>query len=133
MKRLRHPQSWRGDRAEPPTNAILHPDRSRNLEWRRSGQIHLPNKRPQGQGRAAAIPARLFARSVRPNRRNPEGETKKKVRCVSKMFGEGVEKNDAKRDRRKCERQPIDIRSKKNKKSAAEDEKIKMVFLVARR
>src|SRR6266567_1176309 len=56
------------------------------------------------------------------NRRNPEGETQKKVRCVSKMFGERIEKNDAKRDRRKRERQPIDICSKKNKKNAAEDE-----------
>src|SRR5437763_2954702 len=56
------------------------------------------------------------------NRRNPEGETQKKVRCVSKMFGERIEKNDAKRDRRKCERHPIDICSKKNKKDAAEDE-----------
>src|SRR4029079_4341834 len=54
--------------------------------------------------------------------RNPEGETQKKVRCVSKMFGERIEKNDAKRDRRKRERQPIDICSKKNKKGAAEDE-----------
>src|SRR5438874_10957388 len=26
------------------------------------------------------------------DRRNPEGETKKKVRCVSKMFGERIEK-----------------------------------------
>jgi len=56
------------------------------------------------------------------DRRNPERETKKKVRRVSKMFGERVEKNDAKRDRRKRERQPIDICSKKNKKNAAEDE-----------
>src|SRR5207244_13369291 len=56
------------------------------------------------------------------DRRNPEGETKKKVRCVSKMFGERIEKNDAKRDRRKRERQPINICSKKNKKSTAEDE-----------
>src|SRR5213592_619724 len=29
------------------------------------------------------------------DRRNPEGETKKKVRCVSKVFGERIEKNDA--------------------------------------
>src|SRR5207302_3509537 len=56
------------------------------------------------------------------DRRNPEGETQKEVRCVSKMFGERIEKNDAKRDRRKRERQPIDICSKKNKKGAAEDE-----------
>src|SRR5882757_3569295 len=56
------------------------------------------------------------------DRRNPEGETQKKVRCVSKMFGERVEKNDAKRDRRERESQPIDICSKKNKKGAAEDE-----------
>src|SRR5436309_333333 len=54
--------------------------------------------------------------------RNPEGETKKKVRCVGEVFSERVEKNDAKRDRRKRERQPIDIRSKKNKKDAAEDQ-----------
>src|SRR6266480_1527832 len=56
------------------------------------------------------------------DRRDPEGEAKKKVRCVSKMFGERVEKNDAKRDRRERESQPIDICSKKNKKGAAEDE-----------
>src|SRR2546423_614840 len=56
------------------------------------------------------------------DRRNPKGETKKKVRCVSKTFCERVEKNYAKRYRRKRERQPIDIRSKKNKKDAAEDE-----------
>src|SRR5437764_13031910 len=56
------------------------------------------------------------------NRRNPEGETQKKVRCVSKMFGERIENNDAKRDRRKHERHPIDICSNKNKKDAAEDE-----------
>src|SRR5438132_14098116 len=56
------------------------------------------------------------------DRRNPERETKKKVRCVSKMFGERIEKNDAKRDRRKREGQPIDICSKKNKKGAAQDE-----------
>src|SRR5205809_1576646 len=55
------------------------------------------------------------------DRRDPEGEAKKKVRCVSKMFGERVEKNDAKRDRRERESQPIDICSKKNKKGAAED------------
>src|SRR4029077_6337512 len=61
-------------------------------------------------------------RDPRRDRRNPEGETKKKVRCVSKMFGERIEKNDAKRDRRKRERQPIDICSKKNEKDAAEDE-----------
>src|SRR5436190_17681542 len=56
------------------------------------------------------------------DRRDPEGEAKKKVRCVSKMFGERVEKNDAKRDRRERESQPIDICSKKNKKGAAEDQ-----------
>src|SRR5438445_11017146 len=56
------------------------------------------------------------------DRRNPERETKKKVCCVSKMFGKRVDKNDAKRDRRKRERQPIDICSKKNKNGAAEDE-----------
>src|SRR5436190_14779086 len=52
---------------------------------------------------------------------NPEGETEKKVRRVSKMFGDGIEKNDAKRDWRKHESQPIDIRRKKNKKDADED------------
>src|SRR4029079_10463694 len=56
------------------------------------------------------------------DRCNPEGETKKKVRRVSKTFGKRIEKNDAKRDRRKRERQPIDICGEKNKKSAAEDE-----------
>src|SRR6476469_10293080 len=50
------------------------------------------------------------------DRRNPEGETQKEVRCVSKMIGERIEKNDAKRDRRKRESQPIDLCSKTNKK-----------------
>src|SRR5207244_954804 len=52
-------------------------------------------------------PARL--RDPGRDRRNPERETEKKVRRVSKMFGERIEKNDAKRDRRKRESQPIDI------------------------
>src|SRR6266436_4671335 len=56
------------------------------------------------------------------DRCNPEGETKKKVCRVSKVFGERIEKNDAKCERRKRERHPIDICSKKNKKGAAEDE-----------
>src|ERR1700730_4187137 len=37
------------------------------------------------------------------DRRYTERETEKKVRRVSEMFGEGIEKNDAKRDRRKRE------------------------------
>src|SRR6266446_750407 len=61
-------------------------------------------------------------RDPRRDRGNSKRETKKKVRCVGKMFSERVEKNDAERDRRKRERQPIDIRSKKNKKDAAEDQ-----------
>src|SRR5438105_14930174 len=56
------------------------------------------------------------------DRRNPEGETQKEVRCVGRTFGERIEKNDAKRDRRKRERQPSDICRKKNRKGAAEDE-----------
>src|SRR5436190_23971723 len=43
------------------------------------------------------------------DRCNPQRETEKKVRRVSEMFGERIEKNDTKRDRRKHESQPIDI------------------------
>src|SRR5947207_15885576 len=52
--------------------------------------------------------------------RNPEPETKKKVRCVGEVLRERGEKNDAKRDRRKPEPQPIDNRSKENKKEPTE-------------
>ena len=52
---------------------------------------------------------------------------RKKCRRVSKMFGERVEKNNAERDRRKHECEPIDVCSKENKqRPGTEDEEMKI-------
>src|SRR5438128_8387359 len=64
---------------------------------------------------------------------NPEREAEKKVRRVSKMFGDRIEKNDAQRDRRKHKSQPIDICSKKTKRALLKIRQMKIMFLVARR
>jgi hypothetical protein len=80
-----------------------------------------PTNHPKGKDERRQF-HRACLRDPGRDRRNSEGETEEKVRCVGKMLCQGVKKNDAKRDRRKRERQPIDIRSKKNKKNAAEDE-----------
>src|SRR5439155_2862708 len=80
-----------------------------------------PTKETKGRdARRQFHPTRL--RDPGRDRCNPYRETEKKVRRVSEMFGERIEKNDTKRDRRKHKSQPIDICSKKNKKGAAEDE-----------
>src|SRR5439155_4799422 len=120
MEKLREPQA--GSEAKPNHQRVqsLLPIEVVVL----SGVDQIKATHPTNNSKGEDERRQFYPSSLRDpgrDRRNPERETEKKVRRVSKAFCDGIEKSDAKGDRRKHESQPIDICSKKNKKSAAED------------
>jgi len=67
------------------------------------------------------------------DRRAPEGETQKKVRCVSKMFGERIEKMMPSAIGESANVSRLIFAAKKTKRALLEMRQMKMMFLVARR